>query len=170
MGATVCCLQEDRRAERVTEGQDNAIGNELSSASGQMPVDAGVEAVTQQADLFPPLPTAADRAEEKSKLETELQATSASGIQVRRILLRRNPGDLLGMDLQHGGDHLIVTSIHPGRPVDRHNRSHGPDQQIRVNDLIVGVNDISGNDQAMVDTCKEHLEVTLITQPAALPP
>mmetsp|Transcript_6587 Transcript_6587/g.11456 ORF Transcript_6587/g.11456 Transcript_6587/m.11456 type:complete len:170 (-) Transcript_6587:89-598(-) len=166
MGATInCCLNEDGKQEKVYEGQGDAIGHEMNGGrtAATSELVTGPEGVSQMVDVLPP------PAEEKVRpapISPPAGEVPPSSSKLKRVLLRRAPGDLLGMDLQHGGDHLIVTTIHPGKQVDRHNRSHGPEQQIHVGDTILGVNDVKGSDQAMVDTCKENLEVTLLLQPA----
>ena len=70
--------------------------------------------------------------------------------------------DLLGMDVKHKkGQYLVVSKIFNDGAIKRSNGLVVGDQYLKEDDIILEINGIKGDDNAMVEECKKAMKLEM---------
>lgn len=76
------------------------------------------------------------------------------------VVQKSGPSDLLGMDVKHKkGQYLVVSKIFNDGAIKRSNGMVADDQRLKEDDVILEINGIKGDDNAMVEECKKSLKL-----------
>ncbi|CAJ1360088.1 unnamed protein product [Effrenium voratum] len=107
----------------------------------------------EQQDLIPPPPAAGDRV----TLEGQAEKSDAEKSKVFSFTVQKTGGkDLLGMDVKHKkGLYLVVSKIFDDGAVKRANGMVPEDERLQETDIILEINGVKGDDNAMVEECKK---------------
>mmetsp|Transcript_141314 Transcript_141314/g.367881 ORF Transcript_141314/g.367881 Transcript_141314/m.367881 type:complete len:212 (-) Transcript_141314:106-741(-) len=133
---------------------------------------------SEPSDQMPRTPPAAgmkDAGEGGLSRPGEASAAAGRGHPVERELLveiaKRRPKDDLGMKVLHRNiGVMVVAEIYSGGAVEAANQANARAGRecLEVNDLIVTVNGVGGDDAAMADECKRSQHLTLGVRRGAL--
>mmetsp|Transcript_44502 Transcript_44502/g.70757 ORF Transcript_44502/g.70757 Transcript_44502/m.70757 type:complete len:123 (+) Transcript_44502:65-433(+) len=78
------------------------------------------------------------------------------------VVQKSGPSDLLGMDVKHKkGQYLVVSKIFNDGAIKRSNGMVADDQRLKEDDVIMEINGIKGDDNAMVEECKKSMKLEL---------